>query len=79
MRSSRSMMAGAASHMALTGVWVGEEVAAVDGVRRSASRLCRPRLEVLSGVDAPWAQTEWERLTGTMENRSTVAACFGRS
>jgi hypothetical protein len=56
----------------LDGGLVGEEVAAVDGVVEVLEDESPSPLRFLAALMPPWAQTEWERLTGTMEKRSTV-------
>jgi hypothetical protein len=56
----------------LDGGLVGEEVAAVDGVVEVLEVVSPSPLRFLAALMPPWAQTECERLTGTMEKRSTV-------
>src|SRR5262249_6433264 len=71
MRSSKSMIAGAASHIAFTGGWLARK----SPPNMVSSRCCQvvspSPLRFLAALIPPCAQTECERLTGTMENKST--------
>ena len=65
-------MAGPCVGHALDGGLVGEEVAAVDGVVEVLEGVSPSPLRFLAALMPPCAQTECERLTGTMEKRSTL-------
>src|SRR5579864_1882636 len=71
MRSSRSMMPGAASHISFTGGWLARK----SPPYTVSSKCCQVEspspLRFFAALMPPWAHTECERLTGTMENRST--------
>ncbi len=56
----------------LDGRLVGEEVAAIDGVVEVLGGGVAFALRFLAALMPPCAQTECERLTGTIENRSTL-------
>src|SRR5580704_3130328 len=71
MRSSRSMIPGAASHMSLKGGWFARK-----SPPKTVSSKCfhvesPSPFRFLAALMPPCAHTECERLTGTMENRST--------
>ena len=73
MRSSRSMIPGAASHIFLTGGWLPENRRRKP-CRQSACQVESPSpFRFFAALIPPCAQTECDRFTGTMENRSTLA------
>src|SRR3954465_3965508 len=79
MRSSKSMTAGAASHIALTGGWLARK----SPPYTVSSKCCQVEspspFKFLAALMPPCAHTECERLTGTIENRSTsppISAIF---
>src|SRR5215469_7854465 len=71
MRSSRSMMPGAISHMTFTGRWLARK----SPPYTVSSKCCQVEspspFRFLAALMPPCAQTECERFTGTIENRST--------
>src|SRR5437660_2666221 len=73
MRSSRSMMPGAASHMSLIGGWLPRK----SPPYTVSSKCCQVEspspYRFFAALMPPCAHTECDRFTGTMENRSTSA------
>src|ERR1700722_13138918 len=73
MRSSRSMMPGAASHMFLTGGWLARK-SPPNTVSSKCFHVESPSpFRFFAALMPPCAHTECDRFTGTIENRSTVA------
>src|SRR5271169_4241305 len=73
MRSSRSMMPGAISHINLTGGWLARK----SPPYTVSSKCCQVEspspFRFFAALIPPCAHTECDRFTGTMENRSTLA------
>src|SRR5690606_40554599 len=70
-RSMRWIIPGAASHMFLTGGWLAKKSPPYT-VSSKCSQGESPSPFVLTApLIPPCAHTEWDRLTGTIENKST--------
>src|SRR5690349_3724372 len=71
MRSSKSMIPGAASHIAFTGGWLARK----SPPYTVSSRCCQVEspspFKFFAALIPPCAQTECDRFTGTIEKRST--------
>jgi hypothetical protein len=65
------MMAGAASHIAFTGVWLARKSPPKTVSSKCFQVVSPSPFRFLAALMPPCAQTECERLTGTIENRST--------
>src|SRR6201984_510015 len=71
MRSSRSMIPGAASHMSLIGGWLPRKSPPYTVSSKCFQVESPSPFRFLAALIPPCAQTECDRFTGTIENRST--------
>src|SRR5260221_1452503 len=71
MRSSKSMIPGAASHMAFTGGWLARKSPPYTVSSKCCAVESPSPFKFLAALMPPCAHTECDRFTGTMENRST--------
>src|SRR5690348_7726250 len=79
MRSSKSMMPGAASHISFTGGWLARKSPPYTVSSKCFQVESPSPLRFLAALMPPCAHTECERFTGTIENRSTwppISAIF---
>src|ERR1051325_11605165 len=71
MRSSKSIIPGAASHISFTGGWLARKSPPYTVSSKCFQVESPSPFKFLAALMPPWAHTECERFTGTIENRST--------